>query len=596
MKASRRPSSSLRAPFARRLLTGLGAVAAVGLVQLDSPLHGLHLGASEAEAAYPPSAEGSHVAVATDNGEATRAALGTLARGGNAFDAAITAALTLGVVSPLASGLGGGGFALVYSAKDRKVYALDFRESAPEKLDVEALVGRHKTPDTKEDPKTRGVSVGVPGEPAGLEWLSEHFARKTLAEDAAPAAALAQNGFVLGRNLSEQLAMPFVRAEVAASPALTAAFYPGGVPLAYGAKVKRPEIGQTIAQFGAEGAKPFYHGAIAQELARAVQAAGGTMTEKDFADYKVQMRTPLMREIDGKQVYTMGAPSAGGLMLLETLEMFGASPSSALAKHGSGSSATLHLLAEAMRGAVADRARFASDPTVQKTVEELYDTALDPHQMEARKKRIDARKTTQAPEFRTREHGTSHLIIADDEGNVVSMTTTVNGPMGARIVGASTGIILNDELDDFSAAGDIAGFGLVGLGPNRPRPLARPVSSMTPVIVMDHDQPVLAAGGSGGERIATGVTQAVVGRLIFGLDPGAAVSAPRIHVSTGPELFYDADMAPDVVDGLKARGEQPKEGPPMRPAVQMVAWETRAGGRKLLAASDPRKMGFAAAQ
>ena len=584
MKASRRPSSSLRARFARRLLTGLAAVGAVGLVQLDSP--------REAEAAYPPSAEGSHVAVATDNGEATRAALATLARGGNAFDAAITAALTLGVVSPLASGLGGGGFALVYSAKDRKVYALDFRESAPEKIDVEALVVRHK----KEDPKTRGVSVGVPGEPAGLEWLSEHFAKKTLAEDAAPAAALAENGFVLGRNLSEQLAMTFVREEIAASPELSSAFYPGGVPLAYGAKVKRPEIGRTIAQFGAEGAKPFYHGAIAQELAKAVQAAGGTLTEKDLADYKVQMRKPLMREIEGKQVYTMGAPSAGGLMLLETLEMFGDSPSSALAKHGFGSSATLHLLAEAMRGAVADRARFASDPTVQKTVEQLYDAALDPHQIDARKKRIDARKTTQAPEFRTHEHGTTHLVVADEEGNVVSMTTTVNGPMGARIVGGSTGIILNNELDDFSAAGDITGFGLVGLGPNRPRPLARPVSSMTPVIIMDHDQPVLAAGGSGGERIATGVTQAVVGRLIFGLDPGAAVSAPRIHVSTGPELFYDADMATDVVDGLKARGEQPKEGPPMRPAVQMIAWETRAGGRKLFAASDPRKMGSAAAQ
>ncbi len=393
----------------RQLAAGLIGVAAVCLAQLDSPLH---LAEREADAAYPPSAEGSHVAVATDNGEATRAALATLARGGNAFDAAITAALTLGVVSPLASGLGGGGFALVYSAKDKKIYALDFRESAPEKVDVEALVGRHK----KEDSKTRGVSVGVPGEPAGLEWLSEHFAKRSLAEDAAPAAALADNGFVLGRNLAEQLAMTFVREEIAASPELTSLFYPGGVPLAYGAKMKRPELGRTIAQFGAEGSAAFYRGAIAQEIAKAVQAAGGTMTEKDLADYKVQMRKPLMREIDGKQVYTMGAPSAGGLMLLETLGMYGASPSSPLAKHGFGSSSLLHLEAEAMRGAVADRARIASDPTVQKTVEAAYDAALEPKQMELRKKRIDLRKTTQAPEFRSREHGTSHLIIADDGG------------------------------------------------------------------------------------------------------------------------------------------------------------------------------------
>ena len=242
---------------------------------------------------------------------------------------------------------------------------------------------------------------------------------------AAPAAALAEKGFVLGRNLSEQLAMPFVREEMAASPELANLFLSGrstaGVRRDGEATGARADH-RAVRRRGIEAV--LHHGAIAQEIAKAVQAAGGTLTEKDLADYKVQMRTPLMREIDGKQVYTMGAPSAGGLMLLETLEMYGASPSSALAKNRFGSSATLHLLAEAMRGAVADRVRYATDPSVQKTVEALYDTALEPKQIEARKKRIDPRKTTQAPELRSREHGTSHLIIADEEGNVVSMTTT----------------------------------------------------------------------------------------------------------------------------------------------------------------------------
>ncbi len=545
-----------------------------------------------ARAAHAPSAEGVHVAVATDNADATRAAMAVLASGGNAADAAITAALSLGVVSQSSSGIGGGGFALVYTAKDKKVTAVDFRESAPAKLDVEALAARDFR---NEDASKRGVAVGILGEPAGLEWISQKFGKRTLAEDAAPAVELATRGFFVARNLANVTA--FMKDRLAVSPELSAQFLPGGSTLPFGALLRRPELGRTLARFGAEGAKPFYAGDIAQKFAMAARSAGGQMDAADLAAYKVKERAPLERTVDGRQIVTMPAPSAGGLMLLETLSMYGANSSSSLRPLGFGSSAYLHTLAEVMRGAIGDRVRFASDPDAEPFTTAAYDAALAPAQLAARKKRIDPKKTHKAPDFRTREHGTTHLIVADSEGNVVCLTTTVNAPFGARIVAGDTGIVLNNELDDFSRAKDMAGFGVVGLGPNRPRPGARPVSSMTPTIVLENGTPILAIGGSGGERIATSVTQMTVCRLVFGLDPSACLASSRMHVSSSGEMTVEPDLPEDVRAGLTARGETLKEsGIPIQPAVQMIAWDRSSPSGRMLSASDPRKGGFAAAQ
>ena len=264
---------------------------------------------------------------------------------------------------------------------------------------------------------------------------------------------------------------------------------------------------------------------------------------------------------------------------------------------GFGSSAYLHTMAEAMRGAIADRVRMAGDPDVETGVGTAFEHALDSEQLSARRVRIVPNSTLQAPEFRTREHGTSHLVVADADGNVVALTTSINDPFGARVVAGDTGIILNNQLDDFSAPADIRGFGVVGLGPNRPRAGARPVSSMTPTIVLENGQPILAVGGSGGERIATAVTQAAVARLVFGLDPSVCVSAPRVHVDGGStELLVDPEIADDVRQALRARGETPKDEPFMLSAVQMVAWDRTGGGVRVFAASDPRKVGFSAAE
>jgi len=543
---------------------------------------------------FAPSAEGSRVAVSTDNGEATRAALLTLHAGGNAVDGAITAALTMGVVNPVSSGLGGGGFALVYMEHDHKLVVVDFREVSPAKVGSAELLARNqKKGDT---PGKRGVSIGVPGEPAGLERLARTYGKRSLADDAAPAAEIAERGFLVSSYLGETTTLFADR--IGLSPELTAAFVPGGVPIPYRALLSRPELGRTLRRFGAEGARLFYDGSVGVKIVAAAQASGGTLELSDLAAYRVKERAPLTKVIDGRTVATMPAPSGGGLMLLETLSMYGTTPQSPLHAMGFGSSAYLHTLAEAMRGALADRVRFAGDPDADPSVTAAYARALDPGQLAARRARIEPHKTHPTPEFRTREQGTTHVIVTDADGNVVTLTTTINAPFGAQIVAGDTGVLLNDELDDFSSPQDIAGFGVIGLGPNRPRPGVRPVSSMTPTIVFEGGLPILVTGGSGGGRIATGVTQAVLGRLVFGLDPSACVSSPRIHVSgTSPELTVDADIVEDVRAGLRERGESLKDERYPHASIQVVAWDRSSPrGVRLLAATDPRKGGLAVAQ
>jgi gamma-glutamyltranspeptidase/glutathione hydrolase len=321
---------------------------------------------------------------------------------------------------------------------------------------------------------------------------------------------------------------------------------------------------------------------------------GSSLDAADFSSYKVRERPPLTRVIGGRTIATMPAPSAGGLMVLETLLLYGADASSTLKGVGYGSSAYFHSIAEAMRGAVADRVRLAADPDVEPTTAAAYEHALDPRQIDARRARLDPFKVHQAREFKTREEGTSHLVVTDDQGNVVTLTTTVNGPFGARIVAGDTGILLNNELDDFSSPQDVAPFGVSGGGLNRPRASARPVSSMAPTIVFESGEPIAALGGSGGRRIATEVTQATLARLVFGFDPGVCVSAPRIFTN-GVNMVVDPEISEDVRAGLRLRGETVEQEQFLGTGVQMIGWERSSGSVRILAASDPRKLGFAVA-
>jgi gamma-glutamyltranspeptidase/glutathione hydrolase len=521
---------------------------------------------------------GRNYAVATENETVSRTALRVLERGGNAVDAAVTASLTAGIASPTSSGMGGGGFALVWSAATHTVSAFDFRETAPRGLDVAALERRPL------EPAERGKLVGVPGEVLGLHTLHGKLGKLPWVDVVRPAARVAADGFRTSAHLANILG--YVGPKLAVDVQLSDLFLPKGHALITGARIKNPRLATTLGRLAAEGPSAVYQGAIAAELEAGAASAGGALTVRDIADYRVKEREPLHVSWEGYDVYTMGLPSGGGLMLAETLGVLGAEE---LRQLGFGTGAYAHLLGEALRGAMSDRMRFASDPDIQPVdVTKL----LAAPRMATRKKAFTPNTTHTLPAFTALEHGTHHMVFADKEGNVVSLTTTVNHPFGAMLTGKTSGIVLNDELDDFTQASAIKALGMKE-GPNRPRPLARPVSSMTPTIVVKDGRPVLALGGSGGMTIAPGVTQVLLSRLVFNTAPDKALAAPRYMIPTdGPSISVDPAVSQDIRADLAKRGETVSDQKWMGYAVQMIAFE----GNKKLPAADARKHGSALAE
>ncbi len=514
-----------------------------------------------------------------------------LERGGDAVDAAVAAATVLGVVAPAGSGLGGGGFALVWRARERRVTTFDFRETAPAAFDAAAFERRAQS-SAEEKTKTRGALVGVPGEVLGLATLHARWGKRTLAEDLEGAVKAAREGFPVGRYLAEALrGDPF---RVAAHPTLGPLFFEGGAVRARSAVVTRPALAKTLERIGAEGARAFYEGPIAERIVAAARLHGSALTVDDLRARAVEERAPLVRTFGSRAVYTMPSPSAGGLMALEALTVLGADATSSLSKLGAGSSAELHALAETMRGALADRLVFVGDPSTDMHAAARLEGALDRARLEKRAATWAPNRAHAAMDDAARERGTSHLVVVDAEGNVVSLTTTINGPFGARIE-TEDGVLLNDELDDFTTRAEAERFLGANLSPNRPRPLARPVSSMMPTLVLEDGEPVLALGGSGGRRIATACTQVLLRALVRGDDPAEAIAAPRVHVGAGTELLLEREVPRDVENALRARGNE-VAADTMKAAVQAVRITRTNGERTLHAAADPRKYGLAIAR
>jgi len=516
------------------------------------------------------------LAVATESVVASREAMAELAAGGNAVDAVVRAALVAGVVSPSSSGLGGGGFALLWRASTREPLILDFRETAPRAIDVAPFEAR---PFKAEE---RGRATGVPGELAGLWELQHSFGKRKWAEVALPAARVAETGFATSRQLGHVLSAPGSRL-AASDLGLGALFFPAGIANPSGKQLKNPKLARTLRDLALHGKAAFYEGELARELVLATHDKGGTLAESDLREYRSQPRTPIHVSWEGYDVYTMPPPSAGGLMVAETLSLFSKAELQAL---GQGTGAYQHSLAEAMRGALADRMRFVGDPQFERV-----DVAalLDPKRLAARKRMFSANRTHTLPRFQENEHGTHHLLVVDGEGNVVSLTTTINSAFGAKFSAPRSGVVLNDELDDFTKQADVAPFGLTQ-SPNRPRAGARPVSSMTPTLVLKDGKVVLALGGSGGQLIASNVTQLLLARLAFGLSPDALVHLPRFTVPTsGPSLRVEPDAPRALIDDLSWRGEVVEKMRENTSAVQIVAID-EAG---VSAAADPRKHGSA---
>jgi gamma-glutamyltranspeptidase / glutathione hydrolase len=517
--------------------------------------------------------------VATESPGATREATRVLEAGGNAFDAAVCAALVAGFTNPSSSGLGGGGFALVWSARDRKATVLDFRETAPAGVDVKALEQRPLPLDR------RGQAVGVPGEVAGLYELHGSFGKLAWKDVVGRAARLAARGFVAEPHTTSQVAEQ-ARGPLAQSPTFRSVYLPGNKPLTLGQSLRATKLSKTLERLAAQGKRGFYEGPVAADLVRAATSAGGALSLADLGAYRTVSREPLRVAWGDKQILTMPLPSAGGVLLAQTLGLFS---SEELRGMADAPGKRIHLLAEGMRGAFADRARFIGDPAfVGVDVGKL----TSPARLARRKARLAEDRTHTQPRFGLEEAGTHHLVTADAEGNWVSLTTTVNNAFGARLVGEQSGVLLNDELADFSTADSVAPFGLAQ-NPNEARPGARPVSSMTPTLVLEGGVPTQALGGSGGITIAPNVVQVLLNRLVSGMTVTDAVKAPRFVIPpprSGFTLVLESALG-DHASDLTGRGELVSTRD-WKNAVQLVA---RDGGR-FTAASDPRKGGTAAAQ
>ncbi len=525
--------------------------------------------------AKPPVLSNPHpgYGVSSENPTASRDAAQVLAQGGTAADAAIVAALVAGVASPTSSGIGGGGFALVLS--EGKMYVLDFRETAPAGLQPEVLERRPlSTPES-------GHLVGVPGEVKGLFELHRRAGKlpwKSLVEKAA---LRAHQGFPVGQHLANMLS--YGQEKLIRVPGFAALYYPGQKPALVGTRLTNPALGQTLDKIAAEGPAGFYQGPVAEDMVRAAKEHGSSLSLQDLAQYAVIERTPLRTHYEGFEIYTMPPPSAGGIMMIEVLKLF---PADYLRKLKQGTPAYQHVLAEALRAAVADRMRFVGDPAHQPIdLERLLSDA----RMEDRRKRISLERTHSIPRFNLDEHGTHALITADRKGNVVSLTTTINRLFGSKILAEASGVVLNDELDDFTLQADVVPFSM-SESPNRPRAGARPTSSMTPTLVLKDGAPVLSLGGSGGTAIATNAIQALLSALVFDQTPEQSVKAPRIYIPTnGRHILVEKGTSAAHQQDLQRRGEIVGEMPFSSTAIQML----RMDASGVRGGADPRKHGLA---
>jgi gamma-glutamyltranspeptidase/glutathione hydrolase len=533
-----------------------------------------------------------HAAVASDHPLASAAGVAVLKAGGNAVDAACATALALGVLHPESSGIGGGAFALVYIAKDRKIYALDARERAPAAITPAAyLKDGHAVPELSQ---RGGLAVAVPGEVRGLGEMVRRWGALPFRRCVEPAQRLAARGFPVSSRLASSLTglEPAGGGGSASDRQFMQVF--AAKPLHTGDTWKRPDLAWTLSKLRA-GPEAFYKGEVAKEIVTAVRAAGGVLTAEDLTSYATVDRTPVETGYRGLRVLSMPPSSSGGIALVEALGILAARYPSGLggagAREARGSVEHLHVVAEAFKHAFADRARFLGD-TDFVAVDVAHLTAPAYHTDLARRIKPgavlprDAYGTLGAPPEPKKDAGTTHLSVIDAEGNAVALTTTVNLGFGARLVAGKTGIVLNDEMDDFSLQPGVPNaFGLIGNEQNAIAPRKRPLSSMTPTIALDDAGRVrVVVGAAGGPTIITSTAQVFMNVVDWKLDAQAAIAAPRIHDQWFPEMLgVEPEIGADVIAGLGKLGHKTKTFPHIGTVNLLVRTDTG-----IEAAAEPR--------
>jgi gamma-glutamyltranspeptidase / glutathione hydrolase len=529
-----------------------------------------------------------HGMVVSQEAVASRIGVDILQRGGNAVDAAVAVGFALAVTLPRAGNIGGGGFMLIHRADLHKTVAIDYRETAPAQTTKDVFLN-DKGEAVPAKSVISGLGIGVPGTVAGLEmaWRQYGSGRFTFADLIAPAAKLAHQGIAVDDDLADSL--PLGAARLALHPASARLFLkPDGQPKSLGDHLNLDDLATTLDTIAAQGAKGFYDGPVAQKIVASVQDAGGRMGLDDLKNYRAVERDVVRGTYRGHEIVSMPPPSSGGVHIIEILNILEGYP---LAEQGLNSAAAIHEMAEAEKLAYADRSQYLGDPDylhvpvkglTSKAYAERLRQGISPT---TARRAADIRPGDPAP---YESDQTTHFSIVDENGDAVSNTYTLNLPYGCGLVAEGTGVLLNNELDDFAAKPGVANaFGLTGGDANAPGPNKRPLSSMSPTMVFKDGKLEIVTGSPGGSRIITTVLQVILDIVDHGLNVAEAEDAPRVHDQWLPdELRIERGLSPDTIRLLEAMGHKVV----VRESMGSANTIQRKDGF-LLGASDPRQRG-----
>lgn len=520
--------------------------------------------------------------VASEQGLATQVGLDILKQGGNAIDAAVAVGFALAVVLPNAGNIGGGGFMVLHDDKTGKDVAIDFREIAPAKASRDMYLDNQGNVIDGKSLFTHDAS-GVPGTVAGMEYALKKWGTMPLSKVLEPAIKLADKGFIVSDVLAQTLKEE--KSTLGKWSSSKAIFFKNGEPLKSGDLLVQKDLAKSLRLIAKQGAKAFYQGEIATKIAKEMQSQGGTMTLEDLKAYKVVERQPIIGDYRGYKVVTMPPPSSGGVHLIEILNMLEHYP---IKEDGVNSAKNIHHMAESMKLAYADRSEYLGDPdfvkipvtglTSKAYANELVKTIDD------NKARLSSNIKPGKPQPYESDQ-TTHFSVMDKAGNAVAVTYTLNLNFGSGIVAAGTGILLNNEMDDFSVKPGVPNaFGLVGGTANAIEAKKRPLSSMTPTIVMKNNKPWLVTGSPGGARIITTVLQSVVNTIDHEMNPAEAIITPRVHHQWLPdELRVEEGISPDTIKLLQDKGHKVVTKAPMG-RIQII----QADDSGFYGYSDPR--------
>lgn len=569
-----------------------------------NPKPGLRWGAAIASlwltTSFAPSSYAASVApVAAENGMvvaaqhlATRVGVDVLKRGGNAVDAAVAVGYALAVVYPAAGNLGGGGFMTIQLADGRKTF-LDFREVAPKGATANMYLD--KDGNVIKGLSTKGhLAVGVPGTVSGMEYAREKYGTRSRTELIAPAIRLADKGFALDQGDIDMLLTS--TKDFQEDSASGAIFLNKGQPYQVGQKLVQRDLARTLHAISVKGTDGFYKGWVGKAIVASSQAGKGLITQEDLDGYKTRELAPVECDYRGYHVVSAPPPSSGGVVICEMLNILEGYPLKDLGYH---SAQAVHYQIEAMRHAYVDRNSYLGDPDF---VKNPLDRLLDKNYAAKIRAVIDPKKAGVSKDIKpgVEPHegsNTTHYSIADRYGNAVSVTYTLNDWFGAKVTAAKTGVILNDEMDDFTAKVGVPNlYGLVQGEANAIAPGKRPLSSMSPTIVTRDGKPAMVVGTPGGSRIITAVLQTMLNAIDYGMNVQEAVDMPRFHQQWLPDLtnVENYTLSPDTRQILEGMGH--KFGPP-QPANHLAAIIVGApslegkpvGKNRFYGANDPRR-------